>query len=151
MAYSGFFTPKYKDKYQGNWANIVYRSQWELLVFKWCDENPNILKWQSEEFFIPYVYAGDGKVHRYFIDLKIEFKNNKIILVEIKPAAQTKKPKISKNKKRSTMLTEAATYVKNVCKWKAAKIYCEERGWDFQIWTEDTLKQLGINVGGRAR
>lgn len=151
MAYSGFFVPVNKEKYQGNWQNIVFRSLWERFVFNWCDMNPNVKYWSSEEFYIPYVYAGDGKAHRYFIDLKIEFTNGKIILVEIKPEAQTIKPDLSKRKSRNRLLTEAATYVKNVSKWKAAQIYCEERGWQFQIWTEKTLKQLGINVGGGVR
>jgi hypothetical protein len=33
-------------------------------------------------------------------------------------------------------------YGKNQAKWKAAREYCADRGWNFQIMTE---KQLGIN------
>ena len=29
----------------------------------------------------------------------------------------------------------------NQAKWKAAKEYCKERNWEFEIWTE---KELGI-------
>jgi hypothetical protein len=38
------------------------------------------------------------------------------------------------------------TYVKNASKWKAANEYCADRGWIWQIWTEDTLGALGIRV-----
>ena len=29
-------------------------------------------------------------------------------------------------------------------KWQAANSYCEDRGWHFQIWTENTLQTMGI-------
>ena len=38
------------------------------------------------------------------------------------------------------------TFVKNESKWKAATKYCEDRGYHFEIWTEDTLKGLGIRL-----
>ena len=36
------------------------------------------------------------------------------------------------------------TYVKNMNKWEAADQYAKDRGWSFQIWTEDTLYEMGI-------
>ena len=36
------------------------------------------------------------------------------------------------------------TYVKNMNKWEAANEYAKDRGWEFQIWTEKTLKSMGI-------
>lgn len=29
-------------------------------------------------------------------------------------------------------------------KWEAANDYAKDRGWKFQIWTEDTLQSMGI-------
>jgi hypothetical protein len=29
-------------------------------------------------------------------------------------------------------------------KWKAANEYAKDRGWEFQIWTEKTLTEMGI-------
>ena len=29
-------------------------------------------------------------------------------------------------------------------KWEAANDYAKDRGWEFQIWTEKTLKSMGI-------
>jgi hypothetical protein len=57
--------------------------------------------------------------------------------VEIKPKKQTVKPTPKKNKRAH--LNECITYETNTCKWKAAEIYCKERGWVFKILTEDNL------------
>ena len=38
------------------------------------------------------------------------------------------------------------TYIKNESKWKAAKKYADDRGYHFEIWTENTLKKLGIKL-----
>jgi hypothetical protein len=120
---------------------VVYRSHWEKLCFIWCDNNSSIVEWSSEEVIIPYLYEIDKKYHRYFMDLKIKTNEGKVILVEIKPAKQTKPP--SKPDKSKRYISEALTYVKNQNKWKAASQFAKDRGWDFQIWTEDTLKNLG--------
>ena len=34
----------------------------------------------------------------------------------------------------------------NQDKWKAASKFAEHNGWQFQVWTEETLKNLGIKV-----
>ena len=85
----------------------------------------------------------DNKVHRYFVDNFIIFKdrngNNNKFLIEIKPSKQTKRPVRSKKKKSSTMLYEQKTYVINVAKWKAAREYCKKRGYQFLIITEKEL------------
>ena len=39
------------------------------------DDNPNILKWASEEIAIPYVSPVDRQRHKYFPDFIIELKN----------------------------------------------------------------------------
>ena len=36
------------------------------------------------------------------------------------------------------------TYVKNMNKWETAEGYAKDRGWEFQIWTEKTLTEMGI-------
>ena len=121
----------------------VFRSGWELKFFKWADCNENILKWGSENVIIPYLNPLDNKVHRYFVDNFIIFKDrngdsNKF-LIEIKPSKQTKRPVRSKNKKSSTMLYEQKTYVTNIAKWKAAKQWASKKGYKFLIVTEKEL------------
>jgi len=143
MAYSGKYKVKHRSKYKGDVDNVVYRSMWERNAFKWCDNNSNIKYWSSEEVVIPYLWEIDKKYHRYFMDLKITYKDGRTILVEIKPDKETKPPKKPDKSKR--YISEAMTYVKNQNKWKAAQSYAKDRGWDFQIWTEHTLEKMGIN------
>lgn len=143
MTYKGKYKPKHPSKYKGDFTNIVYRSMWERHCFKWCDENPAVKSWSSEEVVIPYFYEVDKKYHRYFMDLKITFKNGQTILVEIKPDKETKPPEF-KGRKTKRYINEGLTYVKNMNKWAAAQNYAADRGWGFQIWTEHTLEQMGI-------
>jgi hypothetical protein len=142
--YKGIYKVKDPSKYSGDHTNVIYRSLWERNVFRWCDQNPDVLKWVSEEIVVPYYYPLDKKYHRYFVDLKFITKQG-TFLVEIKPKAQTKPPK-KPSRQTPRYLTEAATYVKNQCKWKAATDYAKDRGWSFVIWTEDEIRALGIKI-----
>ena len=90
-AYSGRYTIKNASKYKGDVANIIYRSLWEKAVFQWCDKNPKVKHWSSEEIVVPYYYQVDKKYHRYFVDMKIVFED-KTLLVEIKPEKETLPP-----------------------------------------------------------
>ena len=99
MAYSGRYSVKNPSKYEGDPTKVIYRSLWERHAFKWCDDNPNIIKWSSEEVVIPYLYEVDKKYHRYFMDLKLSTKQGKTFLVEIKPDGQTRPPKGARKNK----------------------------------------------------
>ena len=143
MAYSGKYKVKNAKKYAGDCTKVIYRSLWEKYCFKWCDEETTVKSWSSEEVVIPYLYEVDRKYHRYFMDLKITFTSGQTILVEIKPDKETRPPTVS-GRKTKRYITEGLTYVKNMNKWKTAKEYADNRGWGFEIWTEDTLHKMGI-------
>ena len=145
MAYKGRYTPKNKGKYLGDYTKIVYRSLWERNVFRWLDDNPDILKWNSEDVVIPYVCGTDGRRHRYYIDIYFEAKNGKKYLIEIKPKKETMPPKPPKRKTKR-YLSEQLTYVKNQSKWKAATEFAKDNGVEFYVWHEDVLKSLGIKI-----
>ena len=145
MSYKGKWKPQNIEKYEGNPFNITYRSLWERRAFIWCDENPNIISWSSEELAIPYISKIDGKRHRYYPDLKITYKNGSISLVEIKPKRQTKPPK-PRSRKTKGYIKEVYAYGTNTSKWEYATEYAKDRGWNFEIWTEDTLKDKGIKI-----
>jgi len=145
MAYRGKFTPKHPEKYVGDVKNIVYRSLWERNTFRWIDTQSSIAHWNSEELVIPYVCETDKKVHRYFMDLWFQTQEGKNYIIEIKPKGQTKPPKTPQRKTRR-YVKESLTYVKNQSKWKAASEFALDRGWTFEVWTEDTLKSLGIKI-----
>jgi len=140
----GIYPPKNPSKYKGNASNIVYRSSWELRVFKWMDDNPSVLEWASEECAIPYKSPVDQKLHRYFPDIWAKVKGAdgriKTYLLEIKPEYQANAPEV---KKRITKqyITEVCTYAINSAKWKAAREYCMDRKWEFKVLTE---KDLGL-------
>lgn len=145
MAYSGKYSVKNSSKYKGDPTRVVYRSLWERQVFRWLDFNDDVLQWCSEEIVIPYICQTDGKPHRYFVDLMVTLKNGETYLIEIKPKSQTIPPQKS-SRKTKKYITEVLTYVKNESKWKAAKEYCQDRKWTFQVWTEETIKGLGIKL-----
>lgn len=139
--HQGKFVPRKPEKYVGDPDKIYYRSSWELAMMVWCENNTLVKKYSSEETQIPYICDTDGKMHTYYMDFKIWYKDT-ILLVEIKPKKETKPPKRKPNKLK--FLTEQMTYIKNSCKWRAAKKFAEKKGYLFQVWTEDTLKTLKI-------
>ncbi len=145
MSYKGRYTIKKPEKYAGDPSKVIYRSLWERNAFRWCENNPKIVRWNSEDVVIPYVYSVDKSLHRYYVDLLIEMDNGKIFLVEIKPKKETAPPKKPKRKTKR-YVNEQLTYIKNNDKWEAANKFAEKVGWEFQVWTEETLKNIGIKV-----
>jgi hypothetical protein len=138
MFHKRLFKPVFPEKYAGDPTNIVLRSSWEILFANWCDTKPDIVKWSSEETIIPYRCPTDNRIHRYFVDFKIQTSSGKIYLVEVKPSKQTSPPEFP-GKRTQRYLTESLTFIKNQAKWKAALEYCKDRGWDFKIITEYDL------------
>lgn len=131
------YQPMFPEKYVGDPSNVVMRSSWETRFAIWCDKNPQIKKWSSEETVVPYVSPVDGRPHRYFVDFKIQTSNGKTYLVEIKPKHQTLPPQGTRKTKR--YLTEVSTYLVNQAKWESAIRYARERNWEFIVLTEDDL------------
>lgn len=150
MSFSGKYSIKNPQKYRGDPSLCIYRSSWERKFMKYCDGNPNILSWSSEEVVVPYVSPVDGKIHRYFVDFWIEVRQNdgniQKFLIEVKPFHQTNPPK---QKKRLTeaYINAVQTYVVNQAKWKAASEFCDSKGWKFIVLTEkDLFKNNPPNV-----
>lgn len=136
------YKPMFPEKYEGDYTNIIMRSSWETRFAAWCDKNPSVVKWVSEETIIPYRCPTDNRLHRYFVDFKIKIKTRdsqiKTYLVEVKPHGQTQPPTYP-GKKTKRYLTEAMTFMKNQAKWEAATEYCKDRGYEFIIITEHEL------------
>jgi hypothetical protein len=140
MYHKRLFKPIFPEKYSGDPTNIIMRSSWETMFANWCDKNPSIVRWSSEETIVPYRCPTDGKIHRYFVDFKITVKEGKTFLVEVKPAKQTLPP-VYPGRQTQRYLTESMLFIKNQAKWEAARNYCKDRGWEFKIITE---KELGL-------
>lgn len=140
--YKSVYTPVNEEKYVGDASAIIARSSWEARFNKFLDYNTNVEKWSSEELIIPYYYPLDGKMHRYFPDYWVKFKNGKEVVIEIKPFAETLQPIYKKGGNKRVFADRMATYMKNCAKWDAAKAFCEARGWSFEVFTEKTLQKL---------
>ena len=138
----GIYVPKNPQKYVGK-GPIRFLSAYELLFFRFCDNNPNVQEWVSEGIIIPYISPLDNRTHKYYTDGAMVIKEgDKFVkyLIEIKPSKQVSAP-VAGKKKKKTLLQENMTYIVNQAKWNAAQAYADRNGFKFQILTE---KELGI-------
>jgi hypothetical protein len=136
MAFRARFIPKNPSKYIGNPGNILCRSSWELSVCKFFDTHPSVYKWGSEEIKIPYIKPTDNRVHHYFPDFIVMYKdqNGEIIkeIVEVKPL------------KESVLTERSSVYDKmqiavNHAKWAAAEAFAAANGMRFRVLTEVSI------------
>ncbi len=138
----GKFRPKNPEKYKGNPVSIFYRSGWELQYFTLLDSSSLVVWWSSEEVVIPYYNPVKKKWSRYFPDIVMGIQKEfgvEVRCVEIKPHKQTlpPKPPVSGRTSRS-YINQLQTYVINQSKWKYCEEFCSDKGWNFQILTEET-------------
>ena len=143
MAYKGKYIPINPKKYVGNSSQVIYRSLWERKLMVYCDRNEKVIEWGSEEVIVPYRSPWDGKMHRYFPDFYMKVKQGngtyKKFIIEVKPKAQCKEPIKTPKRKTRRWYKEVQTWGINQAKWKSAIDYCENRGMEFKILTEDHL------------
>ena len=143
MAYKGKYIPINPKKYVGNSSQVIYRSLWERKLMVYCDRNEKVIEWGSEEVIVPYRSPWDGKMHRYFPDFYMKVKQGngtyKKFIIEVKPKAQCKEPIKTPKRKTRKWYKEVQTWGINQAKWKSAIDYCENRGMEFKILTEDHL------------
>ena len=137
----GFFHPSSPQKYVGDAGNIVYRSGLEWRLMRYFDQKTGVIQWSSEEIKIPYVRPDDGNYHLYYPDFLVKIRQSdggiKTLLIEVKPAKQTKPPKNPETKaQHKRYLKEAVTFAINQAKWEAAKLWCRKHGADFLVLTE---------------
>jgi len=132
----GRFIPNNPAKYMGDPNKIIFRSSWELNALKFFDSSPSILKYASEEIKIPYIKPTDGRIHHYFPDFLIVYKDKygqiRKELLEIKPLKEVRLTK------KSTVYDKVAIAI-NEAKWKAATAFALQHGMTFRILTEASL------------
>ena len=96
-------------------------------------------------------------IKNYYIDFYIEFtpkdydgdeSHMEKVLIEVKPLKETQPPQPvgenAKLKDKKRFNEAAKTYLRNREKWRAAQAYAEKHGVKFAIWTEKSLKALGV-------
>jgi hypothetical protein len=139
----GKFTCQNPKKYKGDAGNITYRSSWERTFMVWCDTEPDILAWGSEEIAIWYFDPIQNKKRKYMVDFQIVTRKPdgqyKVTMIEIKPYKQTVKPRATRAKSEKTILSEQTTWLTNQAKWRAAIEFANQKGWCFKIITEREL------------
>jgi len=131
----GIYVPLNPQKYVGK-GSIKYRSGWEHICVRFCDNNEHILQWASESVKIPYKHPLTGKIKNYIPDFIITYrtKNNKVLaeLIEIKP----KKQSVIESKMSQR---DRAVVAVNYAKWDAATKWAKRNGMMFRVVTEDHI------------
>lgn len=123
----GYFDIYNPTKYIGK-RPIIYRSSWEMMFMKYCEQKPDIIEWGSEVTGIPY-YDRNGGRHTYYIDFTIRMKTGETVLVEVKPSKDIPRSEID--------VRTNPVKAQNFAKWKAAKEYCKNMpNTKFMIVTE---------------
>lgn len=117
--------PSFKDgniiSKKNNGKEMHYRSSYEQNVYLSLESINEVVKYDVEPFSVGYYY--NGKYRRYYPDLKVVFNDGHIEIWEIKPQNQIH-------------------LAQNQAKWNACKFHCMNRGWNFQVVTEDYIKEL---------
>lgn len=146
MAYGKWMQGKYKpihpEKYVGDPTKITYRSSWERQLMLWLDDQPHILKWQSEEQEIPYWNPVLGRMARYILDFAFWANTPegvKKFMIEVKPKSETSEPKRGRSEADHTWADRMSTWLVNKAKWQAAMALAEKDGSKFLILTEDQI------------
>ena len=143
MTYKGRYFPTNPKKYRGNPNQIIYRSLWERKVRVYCDKNDAIIEWGSEEVIVPYLSPMDGRIHRYFPDFYMKVRqadgSTKKFIIEVKPKSQCKQPVKNPKRRTTKWFNEVKTFAINQAKWKSAREFCEDKGMEFKIFTEDHI------------
>jgi hypothetical protein len=166
--HQGNFIPKNKDKVLklNSQGGIYYRSSWELKIMNWLDLSEKVVKWGAECITIPYQMThfdnGDVRVksHNYYPDFYYEVKGNdginKKVIAEVKPkkefdmvvSLQEKRLEVPKSsatvKKLKNFEYDLKMAQKNRDKWNTMIKYCDKKGWDFIVITEDHLKRFNL-------
>jgi hypothetical protein len=166
--HQGNYIPKYKDKVLklNSQGGIYYRSSWEVKIMTWLDNNSKITRWGAECVTIPYQlthYERNGDInlknHCYYPDFYYEIDNGnnttKKVIAEVKPMKeylmvqklQEMKLSVPENatlKKLKNFEYDLKMAQKNSEKWKTMIKYCDLKGWDFIIITEEHLKKMGL-------
>lgn len=136
--HQGYFIPKNWQKCDNvlSMKPIIYRSSWELDVMNYFDQNDAFIRWSSELLSIRYKNLISNKMSLYYPDFFVQYidKNGQLHteVLEVKPRNQTVLKETRNGKDR-------LEFVKNLTKWEAAIKFCQKRGWQFRVLTQQDL------------
>jgi hypothetical protein len=165
--HQGNYVPKNKEKVLklNNLGGIFFRSSWEAKIMKWLDYNDKIIRWGAECLRIPYEIKEliNGvlqiKTHSYYPDfyyeLKLSDNSLKKVVAEVKPKneyndavlfteGKFEVPEKISSKKLKSLEYRFKMAQRNAEKWKTMINWCNLKGYDFIIITEDHLKKFNL-------
>ena len=128
------YTVKNVAKYAGDARRVVARSKWELMYMQALDNSSMVARWISEPktINISYVNPLDKKVHQYWPDFLVQYTDNSIEILEIKPLKES----LAENAKSTY---DKLSLIKNMAKWAAADRFAKSIGARFRVITENQL------------
>lgn len=164
--HGGNYVPKNKDKVikLNAYGGVFYRSSWEKKIMVWLDMKEEIFQWGAECLEIPYqmTHFENGNIeikkHRYYPDFFYRMRNSKgelrEVVMEVKPMKEYKMvqdlnegrlavPEKGMKKLKSFEYDLKMAY-KNKQKWETMIKWCDKKGYDFIIITEDHLKKFNV-------
>lgn len=117
---------RYFSKKCTNSKSPMFRSNYELKVHIWLDDNDSIEGYEYEPYIIPYKDT-EGKKRYYFPDFLIKFVGeDALLLLEVK------------NDYSSGLAI-------NVSKDLAAKNFAKEKGLNYELWLDSKIDSLLVN------
>jgi len=162
----GNYVPINKDKVikLNSYSGVYFRSSWEKKIMHWLDHNDKIIKWGAECMKIPYQMThfdnGDSKIkeHCYYPDFYYEMRLDngvlKQVVVEVKPmkeynmviALNEGKLQVPEKgtKKLKNFEYDLKLAYKNKNKWETMINWCNKKGYEFIIITEEHLKKFNV-------
>ena len=162
----GNFIPKNKDKVLklNSQGGVYYRSGWEKQIMIWLDNHKDIHLWGAECINIPYQLThfkeGDTyiKSHTYYPDFYYEMRIEgvlKQVVMEVKPQIEYNDaillqegkfeiPKDATLKKLKSLEYKFKMAQKNLEKWQTMIEWCNKKGYEFIVVTENTMKKRGM-------
>jgi len=162
----GNYVPKNKEKVikLNTQGGVYFRSSWEKKIMTWLDHNSKVTKWGAECMKIPYQMThfenGDARIkeHCYYPDFYYEMRLDsgqlKQVVVEVKPmkeynmvlALNEGRLTVPENrgKKLKNFEYDLKMAYKNKNKWDTMIAYCNKKGFDFIIITEEHLKKFNL-------
>lgn len=162
----GNYIPANKDKVLklNTGGGVFYRSSWEKKIMIWLDTKPEIIQWGAECLEIPYQMthfdSGDTRIksHRYYPDFFYRMRKKdgslKEVVVEVKPMKEYKMVQDlsegrmtvpeSGMKKLKNFEYDLKMAYKNKQKWETMIAWCNKKGYDFIIITEEHLKKFNL-------
>ncbi len=163
--HQGNFVPTNKDKVMklNSLGGIYFRSSLEKKFMIYLDMNEKIIKWSSEMFVIPYtskeVIEGEVvyKNRRYYPDFYYEIVSNngdiKKVIAEVKPKSEYNDvllfregkfniPQNASMKKMQSLEYKFKMSQKNSSKWETMIEFCQKKGYEFIIITDEILNRI---------